>query len=72
MRFASLFASSSARYRFWNSGQRSGSWPNHLRSSSLGAISFSHSVNSASLLLTPRGQRRSTSTRWPSAFAGVS
>src|SRR5262249_31064123 len=41
------FFASSARYRFWKSGQRSGLWPNHLRSASLGPISFIHSSSLA-------------------------
>src|SRR4029077_12237771 len=36
----SFFCVRSVRYRFWNSGHLSRSWPNHFRSSSLGAISF--------------------------------
>jgi hypothetical protein len=49
--------SSSSRYRPWNCAQRAGSWPNHLRNSSLGAMSFSQSVSAASALRSPRGRR---------------
>jgi hypothetical protein len=57
---------SSCRYFFSNAFQRSGLWPNHLRSALDGPISRSHRSSRAVLLETPRGHKRSTRTRVPS------
>jgi hypothetical protein len=54
---------SSALYRRANSSNLAGSCPNQVRNSLVGATSFSHSSMGAVALATPRGQRRSTSTR---------
>ena len=53
-------AVNSARYRSENSANRSGSWPNHLRSSLLGATDFNQRSICAFSLLIPRGHSRST------------
>src|SRR5919197_3336892 len=49
--------SSSCRYRLPNSGQRSTSWPYHLRSSVEGARSRSQRSIDATALLNPHGER---------------
>jgi hypothetical protein len=75
--WASFLASSqcsfnSAAYFFLNCSHLRGSCLNHLRKPVLGAIRFNHSSIPASLFFSPRGQIRSTNTRWPSDFAGSS
>src|SRR5919202_965040 len=58
-------ASGSATYRRRNSSQRAGSWPNHRRSSSLGAASRSQPSRARASRATPRGHNRSTRKRAP-------
>lgn len=52
--------------------QRAGACPNHARNAGLGAISFIHTCTAACVLVTPRGQRRSTKMRVPSDTLGRS
>ncbi len=66
----SLFSLSSRRYRFLNSSHLLGSWPNHFRSSVLGAMSLSHRSTLAFSLVKPRGQSLSTRMRLPSSLSG--
>ena len=54
---------SSARYRRANSSKRSTRCPYQRRRSRLGAASRSHSSRAAWVFVTPRGHKRSTSTR---------
>lgn len=51
---------------------RTGCAWNQVRSSVLGAMSFSHSESAARSLVMPRGHKRSTSMRKPSAGSGSS
>src|SRR6185312_6661233 len=69
---ASGSASSSLPYRPRKPSHFAGSWPNHCRSAPDGAISFSQASSFSFSFEMPRGQRRSTSTRAPSDFAGGS
>src|SRR5690606_5345067 len=69
---ASPRSSSSRQYLCLKETHLDGSWPNHLRSSELGATSLIHASSLAASFERPRGQIRSTSTRQPSERAGGS
>src|SRR5579885_1167069 len=65
-------ASSSAKYLLRNSSRLAGSWPYQRRRSLEGATDLAQNSIRAPALERPRGQRRSTRMRRPSAGAGWS